>query len=246
MKESDFTPEQLMRPTQNYVSLCHQVLSTSSMPLSLQQIYASFQKKWPYFKFREQTNGWQSSIRHNLQQHPAFKKAGMYCTFQSKMFNANPDADKDGKGFTWTIEPGVSVEKEKKRRSSPQPQAALNAQRANAMHFSPYGATPGQPHNGQPQPPPYMPTVPVLPPSLRGTSQTAPASQPPAASGMSTFLHDICRLSPNFIGVHKWSWRSKVPKGERRASPLISANRCLDSIRSHMLLLPHSYLCHNC
>jgi len=104
--EEDLTPEQLAKPNANYVTLIHEALSNSPAgQMSLPQIYRAIQRKYPYFVLKCGTNGWQSSVRHNLSQHHAFKKV-----------------ERDGKGWMWAIVEGVSIEKEKKRRPTPPPQ----------------------------------------------------------------------------------------------------------------------------
>ena len=71
MKLEDYNEEQLQRPTANYVVLIHEAI-TNSKPkkLNLQQIYSAIERRWPFFKFKVTSNGWQSSVRHNLGQHP--------------------------------------------------------------------------------------------------------------------------------------------------------------------------------
>ncbi|KAI9849961.1 MAG: hypothetical protein M1837_000175 [Sclerophora amabilis] len=106
---SKLPPEALEKPQSSYVVLIHEALSNSKTgAMSLPQIYKAIQWKYPFFVLRTTTNGWQSSVRHNLGQHPAFNKI-----------------ERSGKGWMWAIVPGISIEKEKKRKSSP-PQQAPN------------------------------------------------------------------------------------------------------------------------
>ncbi|RKF58671.1 Transcriptional activator [Golovinomyces cichoracearum] len=106
MNEADYTPEQLAKPQANYLTLIHEALSNAPcQQLGLPEIYRAIYRKYPYFKFKTQTLGWQSSVRHNLSQHKAFRKV-----------------EKDGKGWTWGIVDGVSIERDKKRRATPPPQ----------------------------------------------------------------------------------------------------------------------------
>lgn len=103
--ESTMTPEQLAKPQSSYVVLIHEALSNSKIgAMSLPQIYRAIERRYPFYKLRVQTTGWQSSVRHNLSQHPAFRKV-----------------ERDGKGWMWGLVPEVSIEKEKKRRPSPPP-----------------------------------------------------------------------------------------------------------------------------
>ena len=105
--EATLTPEQLVKPSVNYIALIHEALSNSETgAMALPQIYRAMQRKYPYYKLRATTVGWQSSVRHNLGASPAFRKI-----------------ERDGKGWMWGLVPGVSIEreKEKKRRATPPP-----------------------------------------------------------------------------------------------------------------------------
>ncbi|KAF2832427.1 hypothetical protein CC86DRAFT_280306 [Ophiobolus disseminans] len=96
----DYTEEQLQRPTANYVVLIHEAISSSPTgQMNLQQIYNYIERKYPWYKFKTTTSGWQSSVRHNLGQHDAFVKG-----------------DKEGKGFNWKVNQEVSIEKERRKR----------------------------------------------------------------------------------------------------------------------------------
>lgn len=148
--ESTLTEEQLAKPQASYVILIHEALSNSKVRgMSLPQIYRAIERKYLYFKFRVTTLGWQSSVRHNLSQHAAFRKL-----------------ERDGKGWLWGLVPEVSIEKEKKRRVTPPP--SIPPQRFYPQppqlmqHVYPY---PGVTHsNGHmPQYPYAMP--PGIPPS---------------------------------------------------------------------------------
>lgn len=145
MKESDYTEEQLQRPAANYVVLIHEAISNSKEgKLNLQQIYSAIERKYPYYKFKTGTTGWQSSVRHNLGQHDAFRKA-----------------EKEGKGWLWAINPGVSIEKERRKRVTPPPQPQARPYYPPS-HQSPYG----MPHaaaNYQHPPGPYPPRPPAAP-----------------------------------------------------------------------------------
>ncbi|PMD44142.1 hypothetical protein L207DRAFT_272776 [Hyaloscypha variabilis F] len=151
-REEDLTPEQLAKPNANYVTLIHDALSNSATgQMSLPQIYRAIQRKYPYFVLKCGTNGWQSSVRHNLSQHHAFKKV-----------------ERDGKGWMWAIVEGISIEKEKKRRPTPPPPHASGQMQQiypQMMQGYPYGPgmmgpppgyPPMQPHHLQPGQPAHM------------------------------------------------------------------------------------------
>lgn len=147
--ESTMTEEQLTKPSASYVILIHEALTNSPTgAMSLPQIYRAIERRYPYYKLRVTTTGWQSSVRHNLSQHAAFRKI-----------------EREGKGWMWGLVPEVSIEKEKKRRASP---PAVSQQQSYQGHMiqNPYGYQ-GMPHiNGHiphvpyPQygmPPGYLP-----------------------------------------------------------------------------------------
>jgi hypothetical protein len=142
--EADLTPEQLAKPQSNYVLLIYEALMESKNDpnkngqMSLPQIYRAIQRKYPFFVVKATTNGWQSSVRHNLSQHAAFKKV-----------------ERDGKGWMWAIVDGVSVEKEKKRRPTPPPQM-------------PPGQLHHQPIYQAGHPPHMMPGYPAYGPGMMG------------------------------------------------------------------------------
>lgn len=174
--EADLTPEQLAKPQANYVSLIFDALSNSPTgQMSLPQIYRAIMRKYPFFVLKTTTNGWQSSVRHNLSQHHAFRKV-----------------ERDGKGWMWAIVDGSTIEKEKKKKVSPPPQLTaghmhhqqiLQAGRPpHMMQGHPYGpgmmGPPGYPMNHQ---------VPLNmhlghPPQYMGGPHQIHAQQPPPGS----------------------------------------------------------------
>ena len=134
--EATLTAEQLAKPSQSYVVLIHEALTNSRTgAMSLPQIYRAIERRYPYYKLRVTTTGWQSSVRHNLSQHPAFRKI-----------------ERDGKGWMWGLVPEISIEKEKKRRPSPPPMPSQQYYGPHMYrHSYPYPGMP--PPNGQIPPP---------------------------------------------------------------------------------------------
>jgi hypothetical protein len=125
MKETDYTEEQLERPTGNYLSFIYDAIKESpDKKMNLQQIYSAIERKYPYFKFRAPSTGWQSSVRHNLGQNDVFVKL-----------------EKDGKGFFWGIKDGVSIERVRKKRS-PQPSHIYPASSPYSMPPQGFGSNP--------------------------------------------------------------------------------------------------------
>ncbi|KAI5297559.1 hypothetical protein KEM56_004728, partial [Ascosphaera pollenicola] len=106
--ENLYSAEDLAKPPYNYAVLIFDALSESQTPMTLKQIYRALKLKYPYFRFRCETEGWTSSVRHNL-------------NGNSHLFE---HAERDGKGWSWKLIPGASVDKEKKRRPSPPPSAS--------------------------------------------------------------------------------------------------------------------------
>ncbi|MCJ1304835.1 hypothetical protein MMC08_007648, partial [Hypocenomyce scalaris] len=158
--ESTMTPEQLAKPQSSYVVLIHEALTHSKIgAMSLPQIYRAIERRYPFYKLRVQTTGWQSSVRHNLSQHPAFRKV-----------------ERDGKGWMWGLVPEVSIEKEKKRRPSPPPLPPQSYYSQNPqMPRYPY-PYPGQPPPHGHVPPPYG----MYPGMVPGVSHGPGASNPPS------------------------------------------------------------------
>lgn len=179
MRIEDYTEEQLQRPSANYVVLIHEAISSSSTgQMNLQQIYNYIEKKYPWYKFKTTTSGWQSSVRHNLGQHDAFVKG-----------------DKEGKGFNWRVNPEVSIEKERRKRQVSPP---INHAQRQAYYPPPNGYPPypqpgypyhpGMPHTMPPAAPRLPPSLaqPRLPPSMardaNAAAPTAPQGAPHHAS----------------------------------------------------------------
>ena len=162
MRIEDYSEEQLQRPSANYVVLIHEAISSSSNgQMNLQQIYNYIEKKYPWYKFKTTTSGWQSSVRHNLGQHDAFVKG-----------------DKEGKGFNWRINPEVSIEKERRKRQVSPP---VNHAQRPQYYPPPNGYPPYPPQSGYPyhpgMPPPGMPPAPPrLPPSMLASAPRLPPS----------------------------------------------------------------------
>ncbi|KAF3007651.1 hypothetical protein E8E13_008762 [Curvularia kusanoi] len=162
MRIEDYTEEQLQRPSANYVVLIHEAISSSpSGQMNLQQIYNYIEKKYPWYKFKTTTSGWQSSVRHNLGQHDAFVKG-----------------DKEGKGFNWRINPEVSIEKERRKRQVSPP--VNHAQRPQYYPppngYPPYPPQPGYPYHPGMPPPGMPPAPPRLPPSMMASAPRLPPS----------------------------------------------------------------------
>ncbi|KAL4979313.1 hypothetical protein BDW66DRAFT_128169 [Aspergillus desertorum] len=132
--ESAYTPEDLAKPPYNYAVLIFDALTEASAPMTLKQIYRALKLKYPYFRFKCETEGWTSSVRHNLN--------GNGHLFMH--------AERDGKGWSWQLRPGASVEKEKKRRPSPPPPPSARPAQAPPSSVTPqYMPTPTNSYSNQ-------------------------------------------------------------------------------------------------
>ncbi|KAI5287503.1 hypothetical protein KEM55_009337, partial [Ascosphaera atra] len=134
--ESAYSAEDLAKPPYNYAVLIFDALSESQTPMTLKQIYRALKLKYPYFRFRCETEGWTSSVRHNL-------------NGNSHLFE---HAERDGKGWSWKLISGASVDKEKKRRPSPQPAPSHSTQHIAPSQTSqpqPIGASVATPQSAQ-------------------------------------------------------------------------------------------------
>lgn len=161
--ESAYTPEDLAKPPYNYAVLIFDALTDAGTPMTLKQIYRALKLKYPYFRFKCETEGWTSSVRHNL-------------NGNSHLFM---HAERDGKGWSWQLRPGASVEKEKKRRPSPPPPSSHTPVPSTQPYMAPPGyasAANGQANmvNQHFQFPPSMAPNPYAPPPA-----PAPAPGPP-------------------------------------------------------------------
>lgn len=134
---AECTEEDLKKPEGTYLTFLDTILSEHSTGVAdLQEIYELFMKKWPFFKYKIEGSGWQSSIRHNLLQNARFVSAG-----------------KSGKGKLWSINHDVPMEKEKRKEKPQQQKNQMGNGQYGARHpqHAQYGPGYGQPPpNGQP------------------------------------------------------------------------------------------------
>lgn len=213
--ESSYTQEEMTKPPYNYAVLIFDALTESRTPMTLKQIYRALKMKYPYFRFKCETEGWTSSVRHNLN--------GNRHLFEH--------AERDGKGWSWQLCAGASVEKEKKRRPSPPPPPPPS----HLSHAPPgvslpphqhYMAPPSHPYINQGPPPshsqpqhfqfssippnsyhaPTLPTPPVPPPSNH--YQPPP---PPQAQGSLSAPEQSTNLPAAFTQPGKSMYTSPYP-----------------------------------
>lgn len=180
MKESDYTAEQLTKPSANYAVMLYDILKEHGR-LNLQQIYDVMERKFPYFKFKAGTSGWQSSVRHNLGQNDIFRKA-----------------EKDGKGYSWELNPDKQME----------PPRKVKKQASPPVH-------PTQTYGGYPRPYPNQPSY----------SQQYPQQRPPGAPGAqaSHFATGSQQNSASFSGSYTSSYNSTQQQPNNTASRPMNA-----------------------
>ncbi|KIW11111.1 hypothetical protein PV08_10411 [Exophiala spinifera] len=181
-----WTEEQLQRPQEPYARLIYDILMEihpQAMPLKL--IYRAIKLRYPFYVHIVESEGWQSSVRHNLNQE------------WNKLFEKDK---KEGKGWAWKAIPGALQPQAERRKAAqqaaaskpkpnpaprPQPQQGppppLNWQ--NNMSYPPNGMLPQgppppffgagngpiPPPNGMPYPPPFAAGTPSSNPSGPGT-----------------------------------------------------------------------------
>ena len=178
----ELTEEQKSKPVVGYVTILYDILSAGP-PMNLTQIYHAMMRKYPYYTVQT-SDGWRSSVRHNLGQNHCFMKA-----------------EKDGKGHKWKINPDVPFEREKKTRRASPPRPKAPSQHPQ-QHIPPYGPHMGYPHhfgygasNGHPPYPVYNGGTPQPQgrPSLPFPSRFPPSMLPPPLNplrqnGESTYM----------------------------------------------------------
>src|SRR5262249_28961611 len=121
MRIEDYTEEQMQRPNANYVILIYEAIKDSKTGrMNLQQIYSAIERRYPFFKFKVTSSGWQSSVRHNLSQHDVSPfgvlQERTHANSSSKAF---VQVEKDGKGWLWGIKEGVPIERERRKKTPP-------------------------------------------------------------------------------------------------------------------------------
>ncbi|RPB02682.1 hypothetical protein L873DRAFT_1762382 [Choiromyces venosus 120613-1] len=171
INEADFPPEALLKPSASYVVLIHEAISSSERgALTLPEIYKAIERKYPYYKVKVTTNGWQSSVRHNLGQHKAFYKV-----------------ERSGKGWLWSCTKGVSIEKEKKGSAATRStnSASYASGISNGHRNVQNGRTPLVQYYNSVQSP-HIPQPPQYLPYLQSQQQQQPQYQqaPPASSAL--------------------------------------------------------------
>lgn len=169
------TEENLARPSDPYARLIYDILiEIYPKALPLKQIYRALKLKYPFFVYRVESDGWQSSVRHNLNQE------------WNKLFEKG---EKEGKGFAWKAIPGALQPQAERKRAA---QAAAAAkpkpppprpppqpgQQGNWQNQGSYPYWQGQ--NGYQQPPPNGMAWPPPPGAAQpGHVTTAPNGQSP-------------------------------------------------------------------
>ncbi|KAL2421397.1 hypothetical protein ABEF95_007749 [Exophiala dermatitidis] len=172
------TEEQLARPSEPYARLIYDILiDIHPKALPLKQIYRALKLKFPFFVHRVDSEGWQSSVRHNLNQE------------WNKLFEKG---EKEGKGFAWKAIPGALQPQAERRRAAQQAAANKPKPPPTPRQQPPPGShaplnwqnTPFPQQNGMPPrgPPPFFVQGPhgPMPPPPNGM----PWPPPPPPGGL--------------------------------------------------------------
>lgn len=212
--ESSYSTEDLAKPPYNYQVLIFDALNESPTAMTLKQIYRALKLKYPYFRFKCETEGWTSSVRHNLNGTPAL--------FEHDV--------RDGKGWSWKLKAGASVDKEKKRRPSPPPlppPASTTQPHSGPPSFyaGPGTVPPFQPHhpNHNPYSNPLLPPGAAPPPMFRpppllngprvGTLPTSFAAPPPTYQ--SPYESPYASAAPQPPPAHISPYATPVPQQQQ-------------------------------
>ncbi|KAI1303319.1 hypothetical protein F5Y03DRAFT_385155 [Xylaria venustula] len=119
LRFEDYTPEQLQKPTKNYGVLIDEALANGPPDgLTLKQIYKRITARYPWFYFRSETKGWESSVRHNLIGNEAFKK--------------------DEETGLWSRVPGIELDAGKKRKANSPDRHLGNSHLHSHLSHPPY------------------------------------------------------------------------------------------------------------
>ena len=106
---ASLSTEDLQRPTEPYATVIYTLLmKIHPTALPLKGIYRMIKKQYPFYVYCVDSDGWQSSVRHNLNQE------------WNKLFEKG---DKEGKGFAWRAIPGAQHPQIEKKKAAPAPPA---------------------------------------------------------------------------------------------------------------------------
>ncbi|RMZ78789.1 hypothetical protein DV738_g3559, partial [Chaetothyriales sp. CBS 135597] len=192
---ASLTEEQLQRPNDPYAKLIYDLLlEIHPKALPLKGIYRMIKMRYPFFVYRVESDGWQSSVRHNLNQE------------WNKLFEKG---DKEGKGFAWRAIPGAIHPQTERKRAAPAPPASKlkPPPLRNPPHSNPHSVQTLNWQNNTQYPSSYWPQTqqnlqappvggPVLGQLQSGFTPTSVFARPPSSLSLAAELQNYGASRP--------------------------------------------------
>ena len=203
--EAEYSEEELKKPSATYVHILDQILSAHPVGYAdLQELYELVQKRYPFFKYRAPTTGWQSSIRHNLLSNDRFTESG-----------------RSGKGKLWVINHDFPLIQEKKRRpmSPVRSMQMQNGPHVPGHHDNPYATgSSNVSHAGNAGAPttngaPCTQNGPQAPSQAQNPGQAAPQQQAPSGP-FATLIQEILQYRAEYLSQFEAGSDIQTTKGE--------------------------------
>lgn len=226
----DWPEEKLQKPNKNYQLLIDEVLTAAPDGLTLKQIYKRIAKAYPYFHFKCDSKGWESSVRHNL--------IGSHC-FQ-----------KNNETHLWKRVEGIPLDAGKKRKPSdsasearpspmyngnynpayqqpPHPQQYLNHQMPQMPGPPHANLPPRYPPNGQAyQVPATNPLQPGVTPHPQAVVRHGFPHQPPPPAAIpqaNGYAAASANPRPHYTGTQPPTYHSAYNSNRPQSTPLANA-----------------------